>query len=121
VKEKSKVILNCTADGNPTPNITWTRLSDNSVVTYPLTITGKQDEGVYECTADNGIGTPATAVFSIAVENYHPVQTNVMTDLSGNTVTANTYFNIICSAQANPPAKYRFYREQESLFNTSGR
>ena len=42
-----------------------------------------------------------------------------MTDLSGNTVTANKYFNIICSAQANPPAKYRFYREQESLFNTS--
>ena len=48
VKEKSKVILSCTADGNPTPNITWTRLSDNSVVTFPLTITSKQDEGVYE-------------------------------------------------------------------------
>ena len=71
VKEKSKVILNCTADGNPTPNITWTRLSDNSVVTFPLTITGKQDEGVYECTADNGIGTPATAVVSIVVESKY--------------------------------------------------
>ena len=71
VKEKSKGILNCTADGNPTPKITWTRLSDNSVVTFPLTITGKQDEGVYECTADNGIGTPATAVVSIAVESKY--------------------------------------------------
>ena len=31
----------------------------------------------------------------------------------------NTDFNLICSAQANPPAKYRFYKEQESLFNTT--
>ena len=31
----------------------------------------------------------------------------------------NTTFNITCSAQANPPAKYRFYKEQESLFNTT--
>ena len=51
--------LKCTADGYPAPNITWTRLSDNSVVTMPLTISGKQDEGLYRCTADNGFGSPA--------------------------------------------------------------
>ena len=31
----------------------------------------------------------------------------------------NTSFTITCSAQANPPAKYRFYKEEESLFNTT--
>jgi len=52
--------LNCTVDGYPAPNITWTRLSDNSVVIFPFTITGKQDEGTYRCTADNDFGNPAS-------------------------------------------------------------
>jgi len=62
-----QVTLNCTVDGNPTPNISWTRLSDNSVVTFPLTVTGKQDEGNYRCTANNGIGKPMTRDTSITV------------------------------------------------------
>ena len=36
-----------------------------------------------------------------------------------NYVAVNATFNITCSAQANPPAKYRFYKEHESLFNTT--
>ena len=63
------VTLICTADGRPTPNITWTRLSDNSVVTFPLTITGIQDEGAYRCTADNGIGNPAGRDVFITVQS----------------------------------------------------
>ena len=30
------------ADGNPTPNINWTRISDNKAVSFPLDISGKQ-------------------------------------------------------------------------------
>jgi len=61
------VSLNCTADGYPTPNITWTKVSDNSSVSFPLTITGKQNEGLYRCTADNGIGSPVTEEVAIIV------------------------------------------------------
>ena len=60
--EGDKVILNCTADGNPPPYITWTRLSSNSHVTFPLAVS-KHDEGGYRCTADNGFGTKIRDVF----------------------------------------------------------
>ena len=55
VNQTDFVTLNCSADGNPAPRITWTRVSDNSAVTFPLTITGKGNEGAYTCTADNGV------------------------------------------------------------------
>ena len=62
------VSLNCTADGYPTPSITWTKVSDNSPVSFPLTITGKENEGLYRCTADNGIGSPVTEDVAITVQ-----------------------------------------------------
>ena len=55
-------MLNCTADGNPPPNITWTRLATNSDVTFPLAAR-RQDEGGYRCTADNGFGIKIRDVF----------------------------------------------------------
>ena len=60
----------CLAKGMPTPfPASWTRVSDNSSVFFPLVITGKHDEGGYKCTAKNGIGNPASQVFYIIVES----------------------------------------------------
>ena len=69
VNESDVVTLNCTADGKPAPNVTWTRLSDNSVVNSTIHITSKQDEGVYRCTADNGVGDPVTAAVYVTVQS----------------------------------------------------
>ena len=60
--------LNCSATGYPTPAITWTRLSDNSVVKMPLTNITRQEKGGYRCTADNGVGSPATKDVFITVQ-----------------------------------------------------
>lgn len=63
--------MTCTSAGNPTPNITWTKLGithDSDRIS--LTITPeKTDRHVYECKADNGIGIPATKTFFVIVEN----------------------------------------------------
>ena len=67
VNDGDVVWLNCTADGFPAPNITWTRLSPYRHVRMPIIITGEHDEGVYRCTANNGIGNPATADVFVTV------------------------------------------------------
>ena len=69
VNETDVVTPDCSAEGMPRPIPSWTRVSDNSSVLFPLTITGKQDEGGYRCTADNGIGNPASQVSYIIVES----------------------------------------------------
>lgn len=71
VNQSDVVSLSCTADGNPEPRITWTRLSNKSSVTFPLNITGKQDEGYYRCTAENGIGNPASQDVFIHVQSKY--------------------------------------------------
>ena len=55
-------MLNCTAVGNPPPNITWTRLSNNNQVTFPMVV-NTRDEGGYRCSADNGIAIKIRDVF----------------------------------------------------------
>ena len=66
--EGENVTLKCIAEGKPTPSITWTRLSDNSVVTMPLINISRHDVKNYRCTADNGFEIPATRDVSIDVK-----------------------------------------------------
>ena len=67
VNETDVVQLNCTADGNPQPTIRWTRVPDNNLELKVLNIAGKQEEGLYRCTAENGIGIAATQDVNITV------------------------------------------------------
>lgn len=67
VIERENVTLKCIAEGKPTPTITWTRLSDDSIVTMPLINISRNSEKDFKCTANNGIGTPATRKVSVDV------------------------------------------------------
>ena len=61
--------LTCEADGNPTPNTNWTRVSNNKPVSFPLIISGKQDEGGYRCNASNGVGSPDSRIVYVFVQS----------------------------------------------------
>lgn len=48
------------------------------------------------------------------------MDTSLTVNMTGNdTVVVNTIIDLLCSAKADPPAKYRFYKGLESLFNTT--
>ncbi|XP_015769891.1 PREDICTED: fibroblast growth factor receptor 4-like isoform X11 [Acropora digitifera] len=61
----AELTLNCLAVGKPTPTITWTRVSDNTNVSMPLSITRGKNEESYRCNAYNGVGNPLTKVIKI--------------------------------------------------------
>jgi len=69
----TELTLNCSADGKPKPTITWTRLSDNTVVTMPLIITGGKNKESYRCTADNEVGNPLIKVVKITIQSLPKV------------------------------------------------
>ena len=74
VMEGGNVNLNCSAKGKPKPRISWTRLSDNSVVTMPLINITRHDVRDYRCTAENGVGTPSTRDVTIDVQCKYYVE-----------------------------------------------
>ena len=67
-REGENVTLKCIAEGKPKPTITWTRISDNRIATMPLIHISRHDPKEYRCTADNGVGIPATGEVSIDVQ-----------------------------------------------------
>ena len=65
VNESNTAILKCTADGNPSPNVMWTRLSSSlSIGRHVVESSGALilkevrpgDDGVYSCRAENLLG-----------------------------------------------------------------
>ncbi|XP_068734694.1 leucine-rich repeats and immunoglobulin-like domains protein 1 [Montipora capricornis] len=98
VNKGDVVTLNCTADGNPAPIARWTRLSDNSNVSMPLTISGKEYDSNYRCTASNSVGsvTRDTSIVVNFAAVIVPLVERIIVE-KGDDVT------LFCNASGMPP------------------
>ena len=72
--DPATITLSCSADGNPAPNVTWTRVFDNGSDSDVL-FTGNQyvidnnrnDAGTYRCKADNSIRSAISQTIRVTV------------------------------------------------------
>ena len=68
------ITLECIADGEPTPNIAWTKVYANDSASGVLGTgnqfvleTYKNNSGSYRCTAYNGIGTAPNRTIKVEI------------------------------------------------------
>lgn len=79
VEKGASVTVECEANGNPDPIIKWSKESgrlpsgNQEEMGYSMTLENvdRHVEGTYICTADNGIGEPASTSMKLTVE-YPP-------------------------------------------------
>lgn len=79
VRKGTTVSLECKANGNPTPTVSWTRIShkrhrsipDKDLTNHGMILTldnvGRRDAGKYQCTATNGVGKDAVKYIHVSV------------------------------------------------------
>ena len=75
-KEGGNISLSCNVSGKPEPSISWTRIGSSDVLSISPSLTvvnvsrpGTADNMIqYQCTASNGVDTPATATVNVTVE-----------------------------------------------------
>ncbi|XP_015773516.1 PREDICTED: hemicentin-1-like isoform X3 [Acropora digitifera] len=130
--EGENVTLECRAVGNPEPNITWARLSENHNVTMPLTNVTKQGAGMYSCvsvhycillltsvsrhlagmyrcTADNGVGSRATG--DVLLDVQYPVE--AIGFGRNATLPQEGQVTLSCPVDGNPKPNVSWYRGSE--------
>ncbi|KAL9964183.1 hypothetical protein ACROYT_G027778 [Oculina patagonica] len=111
VREGSSSKLFCEASGNPTPNITWTKvledgsnskvLHQGSVLNFPNV--RRTASGVYRCEAHNGIGNPVSHKFILNV--IYPAKiVKLASKLKVSAVQQSV--SLHCQAEGNPKPTY---------------
>ncbi|KAA0702177.1 Myelin-associated glycoprotein [Triplophysa tibetana] len=101
--EGSSVVLHCDVDSNPIPTITW--FFGNQELTSVIASNASlflenlapEDQGIYTCAGDNGLGIMNTSMF-LAV-NYPPREPWINESI---TVVEGSSLSLQCISKANP-------------------
>ncbi|KAJ8965609.1 hypothetical protein NQ314_004000, partial [Rhamnusium bicolor] len=119
------VSFECKANGNPSPTVQWSKkdgllpsgLQVETGYLLNLNEVQRQDAGVYQCTASNGIGQPVTG--EIALHVLYPPEVSVLRSWvnSGEGLEAK----LDCVVHADPPAEVMWYQDSFVLQPTDRR
>ncbi|XP_033479771.2 sialoadhesin-like isoform X2 [Epinephelus lanceolatus] len=114
IVEGSSVTLTCSSDANPAANYTCYKKTVNP---RPLSDTPQlvfssiqsSDSGQYYCTAENELGRRTSNDFTMDVK-YAPRVPSVSVNPSGKIMEGSSV-TLTCSSDANPAAKYTWYKK----------
>eukprot|EP00093_Oithona_nana_P010757 10757.XXX_265016_286838_1 [CDS] Oithona nana genome sequencing. len=125
VRKGSTITLECEAKGNPTPKITWLRKNNllpsgekfeegNSVIIQDVS---RHHSGIYVCTADNDVGTPARAEIDLKVLYPPEIEVDQTWIPTGEGIEAV----VSCNIHAEPVASVKWYKDTMLLDPTDNR
>ncbi|KAM7394685.1 hypothetical protein PAMP_021471 [Pampus punctatissimus] len=121
IVEGSSVNLTCSSDANPAANYTWyknQKLLSGPEGSHHFISISSEDRGIYHCKSENQFGQSNSRNLSIDVQ-YAPKLPSVSVSPSGEIVEGSSV-NLTCSSDANPAAKYTWYKENEESPKSSG-
>uniref|UniRef100_UPI0037E85B18 B-cell receptor CD22-like n=1 Tax=Semicossyphus pulcher TaxID=241346 RepID=UPI0037E85B18 len=120
IVEGTSVTLTCSSDANPAARYTWYKIhgprNSHNVSSGPELVFRSiqaSDSGEYYCTAENELGRKTSTKISVSVE-YAPKLAALDVSPTGE-IRENSSVNLTCSSDANPAAKYTWYKENQTL------
>uniref|UniRef100_A0A4W6EH92 B-cell receptor CD22 n=1 Tax=Lates calcarifer TaxID=8187 RepID=A0A4W6EH92_LATCA len=125
IVEGSSVTLTCSSDANPAAKYTWYK--ENGHQQSQLFIRKSQlvfrsiqpsDSGEYFCVVENNLGMRTSRYIFIDV-TYPPKLPSVSVSPSGQIVEGSSV-TLTCSTDANPAAKYTWYKENDHKYHSQG-
>ncbi|XP_050292890.1 limbic system-associated membrane protein-like [Anthonomus grandis grandis] len=125
VKKGTSVILECKAEGNPVPKITWSRKNnllpggDQTVITSVLSLdrVDRHHAGVYQCTASNGIGQEASK--QIVLHVLYPPEISVENPIVHSAEGFEA--QLVCIVHGENQPEVLWYRDTMQLDTTERR
>ncbi|XP_038595448.1 B-cell receptor CD22-like, partial [Micropterus salmoides] len=117
IVEGSSVTLTCSSDANPAAKYTWYKENQTLIQgpedIYHFTSISLEDSGIYYCKSENEYGQINSTSVSIDVQ-YAPKLPSVSVSPSAEIVEGSSV-TLTCSSDANPAAKYTWYKENQTL------
>ncbi|XP_045898565.1 B-cell receptor CD22-like, partial [Micropterus dolomieu] len=120
IVEGSSVTLTCSSDANPAAKYTWYKENQRLLSEEPQLVFSSiqsSDSGEYYCAAENQLGRK-TSEYIINVK-YAPKLPSVSVSPSAEIVEGSSV-TLTCSSDANPAAKYTWYKENQTLIQRPG-
>ncbi|KAK2817449.1 hypothetical protein Q5P01_025640 [Channa striata] len=122
IVEGRSVNLSCHSDANPAANYTWykeniTLQRGHSGILHFSSVS-PEDKGTYYCKSENKYGQINSTLLSINVQ-YSPRFPSVSVSPSAEIMEGSSV-NLSCHSDANPPANYTWYKENEDSPKASG-
>jgi len=110
VKKGSSVTIKCLTSGNPRPRVTWSKVNQADIVgegeSLELREVSRHHEGIYQCSAGNGVGERAVSQIHLRVL-YKPEvsaeETVVHAGVGHQAI-------LVCQVHASPEAEVTWYR-----------
>ncbi|XP_049428401.1 sialoadhesin-like [Epinephelus fuscoguttatus] len=116
IMEGTSVTLTCGGDANTAAKYTWYKENQTLITEGPQLVFSSiqsSDSGLYYCTAENQLGRRTSDYMFINVK-YAPKLPSVSVSPSAEIMEGSSV-TLTCSSDANPAAKYTWYKENQTL------